>query len=99
MSILQYFKKDNRGSSVRLPDPRSSLSRSLPPAAIRSANAEIRWCVTTSGQPVHPARHYNRYTPNQKVTIGKFAVENGVMAAKRKFSAKLIKLNINESTV
>ena len=101
MSILQYFKKDNR-PSVCLPDPRSSLSRCLSQAAIRSGNAEVRQCVTTSGQPVvqrsGQPQHYNSYIPSQKATIGKFAVENGVMAVKRKFSAKL-KLNINKSTV
>ena len=43
-------------------------------------------------------RQPNTYTPSQKATIGRFAVENGVMAAKRRFSVKL-NVKINDSTV
>ena len=83
-----------------LSDPRSSLLRSLPQAAIRSANAEVRWCVTLSATPVHrnQPRDYNSYTPRQKAAIGKYAIDTGVMAARRKFSA-LLKLDINESSL
>ena len=41
---------------------------------------------------------YNTYTHEQRAIIGKHALENGVMAAKRKFSKKL-QMDINESTV
>ena len=72
-------------------------ARSLPPSAIQSANKEVR-CVTASGSSVQPACQYNTYTPSQKATIGIFTVENRVVAAKRKFSAKL-NIKLNESTV
>lgn len=101
MSILQYFQKDTRPpTTVSLPDPRGALSRNVPPAAIASANAEIRRCIATSGQFPHGQRrrHYNSYTPEQKATIGRFAVMNGVMAAKRRYSAEF-RFDINESTV
>ena len=93
MSLFQYFKKtDDR---FVLPDPRSS-SRSLPSAAIASANMEVRRCVF--GTTLCGRRRYNSYTPEEKVAIARYALENGVMVAKRKFATKL-KLNINERTV
>ena len=41
---------------------------------------------------------YNTYTPEQRAIIEKHALENGVMAAKKKISKKL-EMDINESTV
>ena len=41
---------------------------------------------------------YNSYTAEERAVIGKFATENGVMAAKRRFSRQL-EANINESTI
>ena len=84
LQCLQYKKGDR--ANICLPDPKGALSSSLSPTAIESANAEVRRCVTSSGQPVRcEPRRYNNYTPKQKATIGKFAAENGVMAAKRNF--------------
>ena len=86
--------------TVSLPDPKGALSRNVPSAAIVSANAEVRRCITTSRQLPHSQRrrHYNSYTPEQKATIGRFAVENRVMAVKRKYFTKF-KFDINESKV
>ncbi len=43
-------------------------------------------------------KKYNNYTPQQRATVGKYAVEHGVMSAKKKFSL-MFKMDINESTV
>ena len=101
MSILQYFQKDNRfrsSNTVFLPDPRGSLSRSIPSSAIVAANAEIRRSMHNRHSTPRRLKRYNIYTLEQRATIGRYAVENSVMAAKRKFSNQL-NTDINESTV
>ena len=81
MSILQYFEKSSLSCSntVFLPDPRGSLSRSIPSSAIAAANSEIRCSMASQSHP-RQANQYNVYTPKQRATI---AVENVVVVAKR----------------
>lgn len=100
MSIRQYFQNNRSRSSntVFLPDPRGSLSRSIPSSAIVAANAEIRRSIHNRHSTPRGPKRYNVYTPEQRATIGRYAVENSVMAAKRKFSNQL-NTDINESTV
>ena len=100
MSILNYFQKNvSPNNSVDLPDPRGTLSRVIPSSAIALANEEIRRAVAVA-QDLSQShrRHYNKYTLKEKATIGKFALEHGVLSAKRKFSRQLGQ-SINESTV
>ena len=54
--------------TINLPGPKGALSGIGPSAAIASASAEIRHCVTTRGQLPYGQRqqHYNSYTPEQK---------------------------------
>ena len=87
----------SKPDGVSLPSPLGSLSLSVPTAAIASANAEVRH-VMEAAQRKQRKGPYNIYTPEQRAIIGKHPVENGVMAAKRKFSKKL-QMDINESTV
>ena len=97
-SVFQVKKLPS--TTVSLPDPRGALSRNVPSAAIASANAGIRCCITTSGQLPHgqQRRQYNSYTTEKKATIGRFAVESRVIAPRRKYSMKF-KFDINESMV
>ena len=103
MSILQYFQRQNhQNDNVSLPDQSGSLSRNMASAAIVAANAKVRLLMAEveAGQSL-ACRHrpvYNTYTPKQRSTIGKYAVEYGVMVAKRKFSRKL-QVDINESSL
>ena len=80
---------------MRLPDPKGSLSQRIPPSTIASANQEIRQIVAQQQGSKGP---YNKYSAKEKATIGKYALEYGVITAKRKFS-KQFNININESTV
>ena len=102
MSILEYFKKTNSngGNGINLPDPRGNLFGSVPTAAIASANTRIRQLMSQKQKHRQENRRgqYNTYTPEQRATVGKYAVEHGVVSAKRKFSLKF-KIDINESTV
>ncbi len=67
----------------------------MPSSAIALANQEIRRVMAQRNKA---AGDTNKYTAKEKATIGKYALENGVMTAKRKFS-KQLSISINESTV
>ena len=97
MSLLQYFSCVSKPDGVSLPSPLGSLSLSIPTAAVASANAEVRHVMEAAGTNQRKGP-YNTYTAEQRAIIGKHALENGVMAAKRNFSKKL-QMDINESTV
>lgn len=103
MSILQYFKKtaiDKDGDAISLPNPRGTLSSYVPTAAISSANSQVRRVISQEQNSERGGyrQKYNNYTPEQRASVGKYALEHGVMSAKRKFSLKF-KMDINESTV
>ena len=93
MSILQYY---SRTSDFRMPNPRGLLSRSVPRSAISAANKEVQDMLAKKSQP---RGSYRTYTAKQRAEIGKWALENGVQSARRKFSGKALKSEINESTV
>ncbi len=90
MSLLKYFKPV---SGNGLPDPRGPLSELLPARAIEAANKEVE----KSKQPKKRGT-YNCFSSEQRAKIGKYACENGVVAASKFFSKGLNK-KINESTV
>ena len=92
MSLLQYFERADV-----LPDPRGTLSTSLPPRAIARANAEVRRSLD-EGNSMKARRSYHRYSPKVRAAIGKYASTNGVSAASRFFSGKL-KHHVSTSTV
>lgn len=92
MSILQYFERRNG-----LPDPRGTLSKSLPPRAIALANSEIEKTVHAASQPKRRGS-YTRYSPQQRAEIGQHACRNGIAATSRMFSRKL-GLKLSTSTV
>ena len=94
-SILRYYKPAS-SSDCRLPSPHGPLSRSIPSAAIASANREVQSILDQQSKPKKRGP-YERYTPSERAKIGKFASECGVQAAVRKFSKDHRK--ISESTI
>ena len=94
MSILQYYKR----VSSTYPTPNGPLSRSIPSAAIASANREISQMLATNTSQSRKRGPYHKFSPRERAVIGKYAAESGVLAAKRKFSQKLGK-NISENTI
>ena len=90
MSLLRYFKPT---SSTGLFDPRSSLSQVIPARAIEADNTEVK--EASEPRKLGPCNHF---TLEQRTQIGKYACENGVVAASRHFS-KQLESSLNESTV
>ena len=106
MSLYRYFKPV---SQANLPNP-NSKEHGLPAAAVRAANEKINRVLeedagpSTSGTSSKDASSkkrrgmYGVYDAELRAKIGRYAAQNGVMNAKRKFSTEL-KKNLNESTV
>ena len=80
-----------------LPDPRGTLSTSLPPTAIVQANAEVRKSLD-DGKQMKQRGSYHQYSPKMRAAIGRYASTNEVSAASHFFSGKL-KHHVSTSTV
>ena len=90
MFLLRYFKpKDG------LPDPRGTLSSSIPAAAIAQANKEVQRATSSEKQKRGP---YKKYSARLRAEIGKYASHHGVAAASRHFPRKISK-GVSETTV
>ena len=90
MALLRYFKPKEG-----LPDPKGSLSLSVPSQAIYMANKEVQAVIDKEKKQRGP---YKKYTPKQRAEIGKYAYHHGITAAAKHFSTKL-KTKISENTV
>ena len=90
-SILRYLKE--YPSNDHLPNPKGSLSTSIPSSAIASANKQVRAVLEKSNK----RGKYNKYSDKERAKIGKFSAENGTKACVRKYSKQFT--SINESTV
>uniref|UniRef100_A0A1X7ULT7 Uncharacterized protein n=1 Tax=Amphimedon queenslandica TaxID=400682 RepID=A0A1X7ULT7_AMPQE len=89
MSILQYYKPVSKGYND-VPDPRGSLSISVPSSAIAAANKEVLEMKVDKAKKRRSKRgHYFSYTAKQRAEIGKYASLNGTQAAKIKYSREL----------
>ena len=88
--LLRYLKPKDR-----LPDPRGTLSSSIPAAAIAQANKEVQQATNSEKQKSGPYRKYNACV---RAEIGKYASHHGVAAVSRQFSQKLSK-GVSETTV
>jgi len=81
MSILRYFKRVNKtGAKVAnddgLPESNSSLSKSVPPTAIKLANANVSWQLKAKNEGCSRglwSKPYLMLTPGQRYEIGKRA--------------------------
>lgn len=99
MSILKYFKPA-KSMELVLPDPKGPLSEEVPLASIIQANKEVMKAVKSSNETKKVKGEYIKVSPECKVKIAKYALENGNCAAARKFSASLnLEKKLNESTV
>ena len=88
-SILQYYKPVDH----QLPNPRGPLSQRISSAAIASANREVQSLLSKTRK----RSPYQRYIPEERAVIARFATEHGVPAAVRRYSKYPKK--INESTI
>ena len=89
MALLRYLNpKDG------LPDPKGSLSQSVPSRAIAAANEE----VTRARSGVKKRGPYRRYTPEERMEIGRYACNHGITAAARYFTRRF-QQSVRESTV
>ena len=101
MSLLKYFKPVPKTASdellKQLPDPNGTLSKTVPPSAIRMANDEVSKAVegkseTTTAEPRGTQSRPNRYlilTPAQRFEVGKRAAEHGVNSITSLFFEKV----------
>ena len=70
---------------VQLQDAQSSWAfvyRAIPSPAITAANKEIKQLTAKSSK----RGPYHRYTAKERADIGMYALQNGVQAARQKFS-------------
>ena len=80
MALLKYLvPKDG------LPDPKGSLSQSIPSRAIAAANDEVT--KATSGA-MNKRGPYRRYSPEEHMEIGRYASDHGMSVAARYFSRR-----------
>ena len=80
MALLKYLvPKDG------LPDPKGSLSQSIPSRAIAAANDEVT--KATSGA-MNKRGPYRRYSPEERMEIGRYASDHGISVAARYFSRR-----------
>ena len=101
MSILQYFKKQEKTTSLsedNLPDPKGPLSEKIPSKAIFTANQKVMEVLEKQGEK-SVRGHYHTLTPAQKLTVGKMAAEFGTTAAMQFFAKKYPQLPLKETTV
>ena len=91
MSLLYYFsfKSEQERKDVF---PRSSLLTlsknvlSLSDRELQATNASVQQSLATEAT----CGKYNRYSPQQRAAIGKYAAENGPKQAAKHFSDKLM---------
>ncbi len=82
-TITQYFQRKDG-----LLDPGGDISTYLPPRAISLANSEILKSNYAMREPKKRGS-YNRYNPEDRAKIGKYACRNGVAATSRMFTRKM----------
>ena len=95
MSLLRYLHPVPKADG--LPNPQGSLSKDIPSTAISSANEQVT--AARQGQLRTRKRgQYHQLSPGDRTRRGRYACENGVVAAARRFSQGMDR-PLNESTV
>ena len=97
MSLLKYFSykaKNNPGLSSSLPVVLPTSVPSLSSAELEATNTCVGKVLTAT---TASRGKYNRYTPEERAAIGKYAAENGPTRVAKYFSGKL-KIQISEPT-
>ncbi len=90
MALLRYLRPVDG-----LPDPRGSLSSSIPTQAITEVNKEVQKAICEARGR---RGAYQKYSPTVHSDIGKHACQHGAAAAAFYFSRKL-KKKVSESIV
>ena len=80
MMLYTYFKK--KTGNPLLPDVKGQLSTVVPSSYISEANKE----VSEATKKLEKRGPYMKLTPEKKADIGKYAAENGIVSAVRRFS-------------
>ena len=88
MALMGYFK--TKGG---LPDPKGTLSWSMPSPAIAEASKEVHKAT----EQLSKHRPYKRYSPRLRAEIGQYASHHRVAAARYFF--KKLEQRVSESTV
>ena len=83
-ALLRYFKKRDG-----LPDPKGSLSHTIPSRAISMANSEVTE-ATTGDKKRGP---YKKYSPEERCRMGRYACDHGVAAAARYFTRQFLEVD------
>ena len=91
MALYRFIERSGR----ELPNPDGPLSHCLPSAAIEEANKEV-----AEAAPKTPKKRgsYIKIPDDRRAEIGRYACENGVANAARKYS-RVLERSLNESTV
>ena len=71
MALLRWLQPRNG-----LPDPRGSLSSSIPSQAIAAANQEVEEAIHTASSGKRAP--YRQYSPTVRAEIGKYTCHGGV---------------------
>ena len=82
-SMLHYFQKSTVKSA--LPDPKGPLAEEVNSSLIATANKDVL-DILEKPVPSKKKGSYIKVTPEEKVKIARYAIENGICAAARKFS-------------
>ena len=93
MALLKYLKS----KKSPLPDPEGPLSVHVIGQFIEGANEVIR--VTLNDKQSTKRSSYLKATPEQKVVIGRYAAENGIVNSIRRFQKDFPNDSLKESTV
>ena len=86
MALLAYFRK--KETRAQLPDPCSPIGQEVGKNLTKEANKEVVFVLenSTSFGTTKRCEPYLKLTPEQKSIVAKYAMENGVVAAIRRFS-------------
>ena len=102
MSLYKYFKKTT-GDEAFLPDPSGPLSTKVPSSTIAMANKEVVKVLGSTNEESNPAwasrGQYKSFTPVEKATIAKYAIEVGVTKAISKLQHQYPGRKLKEPTV
>ena len=100
MALFDYgFKRLSCPSDPRpvLPSPLGSLNKLVPSTSIVEANKEVSERIVKCKDGKKAS--YLKVTPEMKAKVGKYAAENGIVSAIRKFSQQFPPDSLKESTV
>ena len=100
-SLYKFFKKTdpNRQELGFLPDPEGELSTKVPKSIVSSANEEVKTALEHNGGKKRTRGTYDKYTPQEKDSIARQAIENGVTNTLRKYNEKMQDRTLKESTI